>query len=166
MAATDLENTVAGTKRELIDDRFHARSLVDHAQRAAASGLRSFAVEALQQLMGGKLELLVPPFGGSVLTSDQAHPVNPPEVSVDECVTGFGLVGRTVGEAQMPLGVFVPGMRLEEFILVLCARLNVAPHAVEHVLARVDELSCSRHRALIDRVRGDSCILSDRWARS
>jgi hypothetical protein len=63
----------------------------------SASGSRF--VEVLEELMGSELDLLVSPFGCSVLASDQAHSMETPEVPVDECVSGLGVVGRTVSES-------------------------------------------------------------------
>jgi hypothetical protein len=73
-----------------------------------ASGSRSAVVEVLQELMGGELDLLVSPLGRAVMTSDQSHPVDAPEVPIDECVSGLGVVARAVGESQMPCGVLAP----------------------------------------------------------
>ena len=68
-----------------------------------------------------------------------------PEVAVDERVPGLGLVVGALGEPEVPLGVLLPRVRLQEGVLVVGARLHVAPVAVEHVLARVDELAGLRH---------------------
>ena len=67
------------------------------------------------------------------------------EVPVDERVPGLGLVAGTVGEPEMPLGVFLPRVRLQEGVPFAGAGLNFAPVAAEHVLAAVDELSRPRH---------------------
>jgi hypothetical protein len=56
----------------------------------------------------GQLDLLVPPLGGPEMARDQAGPMDPSEVTVDEPVAALGLVGGAVREAQEPLGVFVP----------------------------------------------------------
>ena len=52
--------------------------------------------------MGGELDLLVAPLGRPVLTGDQPHPVNAPEVAVDEAVTRLRLVGSALREPEMP----------------------------------------------------------------
>jgi hypothetical protein len=62
----------------------------------------------LQELMGGKLDLFVAPLGGPILTGDQTHPMDAPEVSIHECVSGLGLVIRTLSESQVPCGVVIP----------------------------------------------------------
>jgi hypothetical protein len=60
------------------------------------------------------------------------------EVSVDKRVPGLGVVAGTVGKPEMPQGVFLPAMRLQEGVLLAGARLDLAPVAVEHVLTAVD----------------------------
>jgi hypothetical protein len=62
-------------------------------------------VQTLQQVVGGELDLLVPPLGGPVLAGDDAHAVQPAQVAVDERVPGLGLILGTVGEPEMPLCV-------------------------------------------------------------
>jgi hypothetical protein len=49
-----------------------------------------------------ELNLLVPPFGGAVMAGDQSHPVQPPEITVDKPVARLRLVGRALGQAEMP----------------------------------------------------------------
>src|ERR1700757_1772083 len=56
-------------------------------------GLWGQPVQPLQQIVGGQLDLLVPPLGRPVQAGDDAHPVDAPEVAVDERVPGLGLVG-------------------------------------------------------------------------
>ena len=84
-----------------------------------------------------------------------------PEVPIDECVSGLGVVVRTVSESKMPRGVVVPRMPLQERASVVSTRLNVAPHAFEHVLVCVDEPSCLSYGVLINYVRGHGLILSE-----
>ena len=48
--------------------------------------------------------------------------------------------GGALGQAEMPGGVLLPGVRLEERVLLPCARLHVLPTRAEHVLAGVDQL--------------------------
>jgi hypothetical protein len=98
----------------------------------------------LQEVVGGELDPLVTPFGGAVLAGDQSHPVHPPEVAIHEPVSSFRLIGRALGEPEMPVGVLVPRVRVEEGALVLGRRLDLAPAApgrtggsrsgLEHVL--------------------------------
>ena len=126
---------------------------------AAPSGSRTRVVEVLQELMGGEFDFLVSPFCGPVLTRDQAHPVDAPEVPVDEAVPRLGVVARTAGEAQMPCGVVIPRMRLQEGVLVFGTGLNVPPGALENVLVRVDEPFRVCHGMFIDRVGGHAFIL-------
>ena len=73
--------------------------------------------------MRSELDLLVSPLGCSVLTCDQAHAMDPPKVAVDECISGFGVIGRTIRESQMPGGVLLPRVRLEKIVLVVGTRL-------------------------------------------
>jgi len=100
----------------------------------------------------GELDLLVTPLGRPVLAGDQAGPMDPAKIPIDERVTALGLVCRFVVEAEVPFGVFVPAVRFEEGVLVIRAGLNFAPVAVEHVLASVDETASIRDCALIDRI--------------
>src|SRR5215207_2911652 len=82
------------------------------------------------------------------------------EIAVDERVPGLRLVGSSVGEAEMPSPVLVPRVLLQERVLVIGARLGLAPVAVEHVLASPDELSRASYCAIVDRVGGDGGILA------
>ncbi len=104
-----------------------------------ASGQAPVVVEVLQQLVGGELDLLVLPLGRPVVAGDQARPVEAPEVPEDEGVPRLGVVARPLGEAEVPGGVVVPRVRLEEAVLVVGARLGPAPLAAELVLVGVDE---------------------------
>jgi hypothetical protein len=132
--------------------------------RESVGGSRSSVVEVLKKVMRSELDLLVPPLGRSVLTSDQAHPMDTPEIAVDECMPGLGVIGRTVRESQMPGGVLIPRVRLEKVVLVVGTRLNVAPHAVEHVLVGVDQPSRLRDRIFIERVgRHELASLPKLW---
>src|SRR6266851_247052 len=64
----------------------------------------------------------------------------------------------------MPFGVLLPRMRLQERVLVLSARLGVAPIAFEDVLAGVDKSSRSFDGRLVQRIGGHELILSQtRW---
>jgi DNA-binding SARP family transcriptional activator len=65
-------------------------------------------VQALQQVVGGQLHVLVAPLGGPVDAGDQAGAVHAAEVAVDERVPRLGLLGRALGESQVPLGVVGP----------------------------------------------------------
>ena len=95
--------------------------------------------EHLKQLVRDELDVLVTPLGGPVVARDQAHSMHPTEVPVHECVLGLGVLGGALGESQMPLGVLLPGVRLEERVLLLRARLDGAPVALENVLASFDQ---------------------------
>src|SRR6478672_5246685 len=74
-------------------------------RRGPIATLRGQLVQPLQEDVGGQFDLLVPPLGGPVQAGDDAHPVDAPEVAVDERVPGLGLIGGTVGETEMPPGV-------------------------------------------------------------
>ena len=90
--------------------------------------------------MRSELDRLVAPLGRPIDAGDQARPVDPLEVPADECVAGLRPVGRAVGQPEVPQGVLVPGVRLQEGVLVVGGRRDLAPVAVEDVLLRVDEL--------------------------
>ena len=96
-------------------------------------------IETLQELMRGQLDLLVPPLGGAVVAGDQAHAVQPPEVAVHERVARLRLVVRPLGEPEVPGGVLLPGVLLEERVLLLGAGLHGVPLALEDVLLGVDQ---------------------------
>jgi hypothetical protein len=106
---------------------------------------RAPAVQALQQIVGGEFDVLVGPLGGPVLTGDDPHPVQTAEVAVRERVPGLGLAGGAVGERQVPSGVFVPRVRLEEGVLLTGTGLDLSLVAVQHVLAAVNESLRPRH---------------------
>jgi hypothetical protein len=124
-------------------------------------GSRSRLVEVLQELMSGELDLLMSPLRGPVLTGDQAHPMDAAEIAIDERISSLRVVARTVGESEMPSGVLVPGVRVQKRVLVVGVWLNVAPHALEHVLACIDELSCLRDSTLIEGIQGHLSSHSD-----
>jgi hypothetical protein len=63
------------------------------------SGSRPCVVEVLEELMGGELDLLVSPLGGTVLAGDQTHPMDTPQVPIHECVSGLGVVARAISES-------------------------------------------------------------------
>lgn len=100
--------------------------------------------------MCGELDLLVTPLGRPVLARDQAGSMDPAKVPIDECVSALGLVGRFVVEAEVPFGILVPGVSFEERVLIIRSGLNLAPFALEHVLASVDETPSVGDRAVID----------------
>src|ERR1700752_4174439 len=77
------------------------------AAEAAAPGWLG-VVERLQEVVRGQLDLLVAPLRRAVVTGDQAHPVQPPEVPVDEGVAGLRPVGGALGEPEVPERVLVP----------------------------------------------------------
>jgi two-component system, OmpR family, sensor kinase len=124
--------------------------------------LRRQPVQPLQELVGGELDLLVPPLGGPVHAGDDAHPVDAPEIPVDEGVPGLGLVGGPLGQAEVPAGVLFPGVPLQVGVLVARARLDVTPVAVEHVLTAVDEVLGLCHRVGVDGIRSHDSILACR----
>ena len=97
------------------------------------------AVEVLQELVRGELDLLVPPLRCPVVAGDQPHPMETTKVAVDECMARFGLLSRALGEAEMPARVLLPGVRLQERVLFTGAWLHVLPPRTEHVLAGVDQ---------------------------
>jgi hypothetical protein len=78
--------------------------------------------------------------------------MDPPEVADHECVAAVRLVGRPVGQAQVPGGVFVSRVLREVRVLVRGARLDLAPVAVEHVLAGLDEARDVLNGSLVEGV--------------
>jgi hypothetical protein len=68
------------------------------------------SIQELQQLVSRQLDLLVAPLGRSVVAGDQAGSMEATEVPVDECVPRLGLFRSPLGETEMPLRVFVPGV--------------------------------------------------------
>jgi hypothetical protein len=102
------------------------------------------------------LHVCVPPLSRTVLAREEAASVHAAEVSVDECVPAFGLVGRSVGQAEVPLGVLAPGVAFEESVLVFSRRLRASPIAAQDVLTPFDQSPSLRDRAVVDGVGGDS----------
>src|SRR5215217_5000025 len=102
--------------------------------------------------MGGELDRLVPPLRRPVHARDQPHAVDPAEVAVDERVARLRLVRRALREAEVPVGVLLPRVRLEEGVLVGRLGLHRAPVALEHVLPRLDPLARAGYRSLVHRV--------------
>jgi hypothetical protein len=92
------------------------------------------------------------------MTRDQAGPMDAAEVAVDERVSGLGAVLSAVREAEVPLGVLLPGVRGKEGVLLGCTGLNVSPIAVEDVLPSVDEPLGPGDTAFVDRVGGDGAL--------
>src|SRR6266545_6044482 len=129
--------------------------------RSAALSSGALSVEVLQKLVRCQLDLLVPPLRGTVVAGDQPHPVQAAEVAVDKRVARLRLLGRALGEAEMPGGVLLPGVRLQERVLLACARLHVLPARAEHVLTRVDQPLRVTDRVLVHRVGGHARILAD-----
>ena len=136
------------------------RRTVGRRSETASAKSSSCAVEVLQEVMSSPLDARVSPFGSPILTREKAASMESTEVPVAERVPGLGLVRRIVGEAEIPLPVVIPRVRLQEGVLVFGARLDVSPGAVEDVLVRVDELPCSLHGALVHGVGGHRPILA------
>jgi hypothetical protein len=59
-------------------------------------------VEVLEEVVGGELDFLVSPLRRPVDAGDQTGAVDPAEVAVDERVARLGLIGRPLGEPQVP----------------------------------------------------------------
>ena len=103
--------------------------------------------------MGGELDRLVTPLGGPVDARDEACAMDSPEVAVDECVARLRAIACPVGESQVPIGVLIPRVALEERVLPITPRLDVAPIAVEHVLPRLDEIVRLAQRGFVEGIR-------------
>ena len=97
------------------------------------------AIEQLEQLVRRQLDLLVTPLGGAELAGDDARPMDPSEVADDERVATLRLVGRAIGQAEEPRAVRVPVVACEVAILVVGARLDLAPVAAQDVLMALDQ---------------------------
>jgi hypothetical protein len=82
--------------------------LLDKRRPFASSA--ALAVQVLEQLVSGELDLLVTPLGRPVVTGNDARPMEPTKVTVDERVACLGLVRCPVRQPEMPFGVLVPGM--------------------------------------------------------
>src|SRR6266851_6705392 len=140
---------------------------------SASASSSSCLVEALEKIVCGQLDFLVTPLGRTVAAGDQTRSMDAAKVSVDECVAALGLVACALGQAQVPFRVFVPGVRFQECVLIVRSRLNLAPVAVEDVLASSDEAACVCDCALIERVGShemsmkpcSSLVGSRRWSR-
>src|SRR3954451_23150661 len=76
--------------------------------RARASGPR--AVQQLQQVVRGQLDLLVTPLRRPVVAGDDPHAVHAAEIAVHEGVAGLRLLVRSLGEREMPGAVLGPGV--------------------------------------------------------
>src|SRR5688572_22642948 len=102
--------------------------------------------------MSSELDLLVAPFGRPIDAGDQTRAVDPPEVAVDERVPCLGLIGGAFGQPEMPQRVLVPRMALQVGVLIISTRLNLAPVAVEHILASVDQRAGVGDGGAVERV--------------
>jgi hypothetical protein len=60
--------------------------------------------------MGRELDVLVAPLSRSIVAGDEPASMDSPEIAVDERVPGLRVVGRSLGQPEVPLGVLVPGM--------------------------------------------------------
>ena len=112
-------------------------------------------VEQLQEVMRGELDLLVAPLRRAVYARDQTGAMDAAEVAVHERVTRLRLSRRAFGEAEVPLGVLLPAVGVEEAVLGLGPRLHVSPVGVQDVLARLDALAAVSDGGGVDGVGGD-----------
>ena len=69
-------------------------------------------VEILQQIMSGRLDVLMPPLGGAVDAGDQAGGVETSKIPVHKGIPRLRVVRCALGQSEMPLAVLVPGVRL------------------------------------------------------
>ena len=104
--------------------------------------------------MRRELDRLVAPLRRPENTRDDGRAMDPPEVAHDEGVAALGLVGRALGQAEVPGGVLLPGVLREIGVLGVGARLDLTPVAVEHVLAGLDEVSRVLDGRVVARVLG------------
>src|SRR6185436_15142867 len=139
----------------------------DDTRRAASVGADAgLRVELLEQVVGGQLDLLVAPLRGPEHAGDQAAPMKAPEVAEDERVAGLGLVGGPGGQPEVPRGVFVPLVLVEEVVLVRGGRLRLVPLAIEDVLAGGDQLASLLDGRAVQVVSGHRGIVARRWSPS
>ena len=80
--------------------------------------------------------------------------MNAAKVAVDKGVSGLRLVRSAFRQAEVPLAVLLPRVVLQECVFVGGAGLDVAPVAIEDVLASGDGLPCPLHGAIVDGVGG------------
>jgi hypothetical protein len=144
----------SGAARIVIRSSWQPQGRLSPGRVSSLSSGGARPIQELQQLVGCQLDLLVAPLGCPVVAGDQAGPVEAAEVAVDEGVPRLGLLRGSLGEAEMPLAVLVPGVRLQEPVLVFGLRLDISPVARQDVLASTDEAAGARERMFIDRVRG------------
>jgi hypothetical protein len=116
--------------------------------------------------MCGQLDVFVSPLRRSVDARDETGPVQPAEVAVDERVSRLRVVRSAFGQPEVPVSVFLPRVGFEEGVLVLRARLNVAPVALEDVLPRLDQPAGMADGAFVDGVRSDLRIVTSRRLRA
>jgi hypothetical protein len=110
--------------------------------------------------VGGELDLLVSPLGRSVDARDQAAAMETPEIAVDEGVACLRLVRGSLREPEVPLRVLGPRVLAQKSILVLRARLDVAPVARENILPSLDQPLGPADGGIVDLVRGDRCSVT------
>ena len=80
--------------------------------------------------------------------------IDAPEVAEDERMAGLRLVIGTDRQPQVPRRVLVPAVPLEKAVLVLGARLRLAPVAVQDVLPLGDEGARVLHGGRVEFVPG------------
>ncbi len=96
---------------------------------AATDGTHPLVLSrSCNELVSGELDLFVAPLRRPVMAGDQAGAVQATEVAVDECIARLGRrLSGALGEAEMPLRVLTPGVRLEERVLVRGFRAGPRP---------------------------------------
>jgi len=116
--------------------------------------------------MRRELDILVSPFGRAIDACDEARSMDAAEVAEHERVTCLGLVGRALGQAQMPGGISIPAVPLEVGVLRCRVRLDDTPIAIQHVLLAFDELPGVVDARLIQRIRRHAFYRCTRSLRS
>jgi hypothetical protein len=76
-----------------------------HRERRSGASV----VKNLQQVIGSALDRLVPPLGCPVQARNDAYAMQAAEVPVDERVLRLGVIGRPLGQPEMPSRVLLPG---------------------------------------------------------
>jgi hypothetical protein len=112
----------------------------------------------LEEVVGSELHFFVSPLGSAIAAGDEPHPVETAEVAVDEGISAFGLIGRPDREPEVPLRIVLPGVTIEEGVLVVRCRLCVAPFAAKDVVAGRDQLLCLADPGSVDFVLDDGLL--------
>ena len=110
----------------------------------------AFVVEKLKQFVGCKLDLLVIKFRCSEMASDKPGSMQAQEIPEPEREQILRFVGCSDLQPEVPLAVLVPGVGLQEQVLVFGARLRLLPPAANYVAPGVDQMAGVDKSLLVD----------------